>query len=123
MPITYTIDEKSGVILESWQGTITADDLAAYWRGLLADPAAMALRRTVADLRRSRLAFSGAELMQLVDEIATPRLAGSSWKTAIIVDTPDQFGVSRQYQVYAEHYSRDAIFHDPDAALRWVLTD
>jgi hypothetical protein len=31
-----------------------------------------------------------------------------------------QFGVSKQYQVFAEAYSRDAIFDDYDTALRWL---
>ena len=52
--------------------------------------------------------------------MAIPALNGRDWTTAIVVDRPVQFGVSRQYHVFAERYSKDCIFHDYDAALRWL---
>jgi hypothetical protein len=33
-----------------------------------------------------------------------------------------QFGVGRQYQVFAERYSHDAIFDNPDQAKAWLST-
>lgn len=121
MPITYTIDADAGVIFEVWAGAITAGDLGDYWRAYLADPAVLAVRRTLADLRAADLRFTGAELQALVNREVVPRLGGKTWRTAILVSGPVQFGVSRQYGVFAEAYSRDAIFSDRDAALRWLL--
>ena len=37
------------------------------------------------------------------------------------MDDPVQFGVSRQYQVFAERYSADSIFGSEDEALRWLM--
>jgi len=118
--IAYCIDADLGVIVETWQGDVTAADLRRYWEGYLADPAVMALRRTLVDLRRARILFSGAELSDLVWDLVKPALAGREWTTAIVVARAVQFGVSKQYQALAAAYSRDAIFEDYDEALRWL---
>ena len=120
MPITYSIDPKHGVIFEKWSGDIPASDLASYWRSYLADPQVMAIRKTVVDLRDSNPKFTGAELADLINTIVLPVLAGRAWVTAIVVGKPVHVGVSRQYQVFAERYSRDAIFEEPEQALAWV---
>ena len=120
MPISYSIDAQLGIIVETWVGEVSASDLAEYWRHYLADPKVLLLRRTLVDLRQSHPTFNGKELSHLIDSIVNPILQGRDWKTAIIVDKPVQFGISRQYQAFAAHYSRDAIFSDPAVALEWL---
>jgi hypothetical protein len=122
MPISYSIDAQLGVIVETWVGNVSARELAEYWRKYLADPEVLSLRRTLVDLRQSHPTFTGRELSDLISSIVDPILQGRDWKTAIIVDKPVQFGISRQYHVFAEHYSRDAIFSDPAAALEWLTS-
>ena len=73
------------------------------------------------DLRDASIQFTGSELSGLVEAVVLPTLKGRNWTTAIVVGRPDQFGVSRQYQVFAERYSRDSIFHDYDTALQWLV--
>lgn len=121
MPISYTLDEENGFINEVWTGDIAASDLASYWRRYLADPEVLRIRRTLVDLRGCRILFKGVELSSLVESMVIPVLDGRDWKTAIVVGHPTQFGVSRQYQVFAESYSSDAIFSDPEDARRWLL--
>jgi hypothetical protein len=125
VPITYSIDADLGVILERWQGDVTAADLRRYWEGFLADPQVMALRRTLVDLREARILFSGPELSDLVWDVVKPALGGLGWTTAIVVGRARavQFGVSKQYQVFAQAYSRDAIFEDYDEARRWLARE
>lgn len=67
-----------------------------------------------------RLELVGKELSGLVAEVVIPVLKGLDWRTAIVVARPAQFGVSRQYQVFAQTFSTDQIFYDPDEALRWL---
>jgi hypothetical protein len=122
MPISYTIDEEKGFITEVWTGEVAASDLKSYWRRYLADPEVLSIRRTLVDLRECRILFRGVELSSLIKEMVIPILEGRDWKTAIVVDHPTQFGVSRQYQAFAESYSYDAIFSDPEDARRWLLT-
>ena len=50
-------------------------------------------------------------------------LQGKDWKSALLVEGPRQFGLTRQYQVFAESYSKDAIFHDADSALEWLRSN
>ena len=121
MPITYSIDHDRRIIFEIWTGEITAADLGEYWKRYLADPDVMAIRRTLVDLRQCRILFKGTDLSDLVKSVVIPKLEGRDWKTAIVADEPVQFGVSRQYQVFAENYSQDSIFPEPEAALAWLL--
>ena len=121
VPITYAIDHERRVIFATWSGEIRLEDVEGYWRALMADPLALGLRRSVADLRSAQLAFRGVEFAQLIQTIALPALAGRRWHTAVIVDQPLQFGITRQYQALADAYSRDAIFDNPEDALKWLL--
>ena len=121
MPIAYSVDRQKGLITETWTGDITAAELDAYWRDYLKDPDVRAVRRTLVDLRQCRILFTGAQLSILVRQTVLPMLDGESWKTAIVVEHPVQFGVSRQYQVFAENFSVDSIFEDPEAALAWLF--
>jgi hypothetical protein len=56
----------------------------------------------------------------LIQSIVHPILAGKDWKTAIVVESPLQFGFSRQYQAFADHYSKDAIFRSLEEARSWL---
>lgn len=120
MPIQYRIDRASGIIEETWSGTITIGDLRDFWRGCLADADVLDLRRTVVDLREADIAFTGAELEALIRTLVIPSLGDRDWRTAIVVGAPVQFGVGRQYQAFAERYSKDAIFDHPDKAKAWL---
>lgn len=123
MPIVYELDRDADLIVETWSGTITAADLAKYWRGYLGDAEVMACRRTLVDLRDATIAFTGAQLDDLVREVVLPRVGKLGWRTAVVVDHPTEFGVARQYQVFAERYSRDAIFFDEEQARSWLLEE
>lgn len=122
MPITYSIDRQNRVIEEKWMGTINKDDLADYWKRYLEDPEVMDLRRTLVDLREAHILFTGHQMEALIASIVLPALKDRDWKTAIVVDQPVQFGVSRQYQVFADRYSKDAIFTNMDEARGWLLS-
>lgn len=120
MTITYVVDAEHGAVLSHWEGDVTAAELRAHWTAVLDDPAARAVARTIADLRKARPAFTGTELRDAVSSIAAPRLRGLSWTNAIVVDDPVQYGVSRQFQVFSELLSENAIFASVEEALVWV---
>jgi hypothetical protein len=121
MPITYTIDHHKQLIYETWTGEIQAADLAAYWQGYLSNPEVMAIRRTIVDLRAATIGFSGLDFESLIREIILPILQGRKWISAIVAESPVQYGVSRQYQVFAERFSKDAIFNAIADAESWVM--
>ena len=119
-PISFSIDRELGIIFEIWRGEITAAHVRRYWETLLSNADALTFRRTLADLREANLQLTGKELSGLVTEVVIPMLNGLDWRTAIVVARPAQFGVSRQYQVFAQTFSTDQIFYDADEALRWL---
>jgi hypothetical protein len=120
MPIEYTIDREKKLIFETWTGEVRAADLGEYWKRYLADAEVMAIRRTVVDLRRAVIRFSGLDFSHFIATIVLPALKGRKWVTAIVVETPAQFGVSRQYHVFADRYSKDAIFPSVAEAETWI---
>lgn len=120
MPIAYIVDHDRNLVIETWTGDVTRAELAAHWQTLLTDPAALAVRRTVVDLRQSTPLINGRDISDLIAGIVMPHLGNRHWITALVVDKPVMFGISRQYQALAERYSRDAIFHNIDDALAWM---
>ncbi len=120
MPIAYTINHEKNLIYETWTGEVRIDDLATYWKQYLADPEVLKIRRTIVDLRTCVIIFNGTEFDDLIQKIVLPIMGGLKWTTAIIVSRPVQFGVSRQYQVFAERYSRDSIFFSMADAEKWI---
>ena len=121
MPATYCVDHSRPLVFEVWTGDVTARDVKSLWEKYLADPQVMAIRKTLADLRQAHLRLSGLELMELIEKVAVPGLHGLDWRTAIVVARPDQYGFSRQFQVFAEVYNENSIFQDYDKALAWIL--
>jgi len=119
MPITYRIDDSLGVLVTTWSGRVTIAEQARHWEAILADPRAVALRRSVVDIRAGTPAFTGAEMRDAL-AVLQKRLDGRRWVTAIVVANAVQFGVSRQFEVLAAGVTDDEIFEDMDAALRWI---
>ena len=119
MPITYTIDYDQKLIMEVWTGEIRAVDLGDYWKRYLANPDVLAIRRTIVDLRQAVIIFNGSEMNYLIHSLVQPILAGRDWKTAIVIEKPLHLGISRQYQVFAEGYSKDTIFYSIEEARSW----
>jgi len=121
MPIYYEVRPAEGFTAVTWTGAITAADLHRSWSEILADPEVLALGRALTDLRTATLAFSGSDLEHAIQTVAVPVLTHHAWRSAIVVEAPVQYGMSRQYQVFAEQFGEDGIFFDVDAALQWLM--
>ena len=121
MPITYQASNSDGVVTAVWAGDISSADLREHLDRLLRDENAMALRKSLSDLRGATLLFSEQELHSAVREVVAPLLKGRDWISAIVVRTPTQFQMGSRYQGFALAYSRDAIFSSLDEAKRWLL--
>jgi hypothetical protein len=120
--IRYAIDPEQDLILEEWDGTVSAWDLEKHWKEFLKHEAVINCRRTVVDISKSQITVTGQDFSWLIDSLVKPVLKGRKWITAIVVTSDYQFGVGRQYGVYAESYSRDQIFKDPGEAFEWIST-
>ena len=121
MTICFEIQHAEELIVETWQGDITIEQLRAYWREILRDEAVMKIRKTLVDLRFATIAFSDEEFDRAVSEIVFPALAGRDWITAIVVNTSRQLQLGSRYHSYAARYSSDVVFSSVDDARRWLM--
>lgn len=121
MPITYSVDTPRQLIFETWSDDIDIKNVISHWRVYLRDPIVMGIRRTLVDIRKSRITFTGWELAAAIDEVAIPILGGRDWKTAILVEHPVQRGIGNQYHYFADIYSSDQMFDDKEKAVEWLL--
>jgi hypothetical protein len=121
MPMRHEIDESRSIVLEYWDGAITAEDLAQYWRVLTADDEAMLIRRSVADVKEIEIRFSGEEMRNCILTILEPALKDRKWKVAIVISSPLQYGVARQFVALAQQVTEASIFDEPSPALDWLL--
>ena len=120
MPVTYQASKPDGFVTAVWIGDISSADLREHLGRLLQDETAMALRKSLSDLRGATLLFSEQDLQLAVREVVAPVLRDKDWISAIVVRTPTQFQMGSKYQGFAFAYSRDAIFSNLDEAKRWL---
>jgi len=121
MPITYEVKENPRVVVTTWAGQVTAQDLAKHWRKMFSDPQVLGCVGALADVRLSERAFTGEQMAGVVDDVLERRIRELGWRTAILVATPEQYGSVRQYQVYSRGAGFTEIFTDRDAALTWLI--
>lgn len=122
VPITYTTDVQRRVVLTTWTGLVSVDEVRAHWIALFEDPEVVSAKRILADLTGASVMFAGAELARLLRDIVAPRVKGERWVNALVVARPDQYGSSRQFSTFNEQLGSDAIFFDRDEAIAWILT-
>jgi hypothetical protein len=120
MGLTYEVDTSAGIVFVYWSGPVTIRDISDHWALMLNDNDALLCGKCFVDVRKSDPRFTGEELRQLVKTVLEPALQGGGWKSAILVEKPVQYGVARQYQVFTETFSEDAIFTDEVAAHEWI---
>lgn len=121
MPIDYRLE--GGYVRATWRGQVSADDVSAYWNRMFRDPAAYALGRSLTDARGSEPLVTGQELNDLVQMVAVPLLRGKRWRNALLVDQPVQYGIGRQFAVFAEAITAAELFYDEAAAIAWLTDD
>jgi hypothetical protein len=121
MPIAYFVDTERGVVFSKWDGAVTADDLAQHCKKLFSDERAIAIGRSVADMRGAVIEFSGDDMRQVTGEMVVPAFQKRRWMTAVVVDGPTHYGVTRQFQAHADAFGRSAIFDNEAEALAWLL--
>ena len=118
--IHYHVDIAGGLIHETWAGVITRDILLAHWRVCLADPAVLAVKRTLVDLRDCDVHFSGEEWLRLIEGCVLNRPELGGWKSAIVVDKPHLHGIARQFLGHAAQIAHGELFEQADQAVAWL---
>lgn len=121
MAISYTVDESRGLVFERWVGEITSRELADHWRTITKDMSAMSCIGSLADISECAFHVTSDELTSIINSILIPAIPSKSWKVAVVVSKPVQFGVARQYGAWTDDIHQMAIFSDPELAIEWLL--
>jgi hypothetical protein len=123
MPISYTHDTARRITVVTWSGTVTAREFADHYRLLLTDDTADGYRRCIADLRNCVIDISGEQIRDAIQTTVKPLLGSRPWRSAILVNDPVAFGISRQYAAYSQAFSQSQIFSDEREGLAWLLIE
>lgn len=118
--IHYHVDAAGGVVHETWSGVITGDVLLAHWRRCLGDPAVLAVKRTLIDLRDCEVRFGGEEWLRMIESALLNRPDLGGWRSAIVVDKPYLHGIARQFLGHAAGLTHGELFEQPDQAVTWL---
>lgn len=120
MPITYAIDDTQGIVRVKWTGNVSGAECATHIAKMLADPSARRYARNLSDVREATGFPAGTELSLDLHQVIVPRLPPARWTTAILVDSPQQYGVARQFEAYGSDFLRCEIFRDEAEAIAWL---
>lgn len=117
MPITYHIDRGQHLVVSEWSGKITIQEARAHFAALKADPDFDPTMRHLSEALGAEATLSFGELRLLAFESPF----NDSGRAAIVASTDLVFGVSKQYEAFAERDGRDIrVFRDLDEARAWL---
>jgi hypothetical protein len=123
MPITYEIDQGSGILYERWSGEITRQEMEQHWVALVNDPKCHHGYLCFADMREASSAFTSSELWKAVDDYfrSAPKL--NAITVALIVDNDQQEQAARKWIAIVPKTVIARIFYDGGRALMWLKGD
>ena len=120
MPISYHFDEAHRVVRAYWQESVSAEEVLRYWTQRTTEWGNPDYRRTLADIRSCKARFNGPELERLVGSTLGSALPTPGCRTAVLVETPAEYGTARQFQVFFHGIGESRIFTDEADALAWL---
>ena len=118
--ISYHVDAERRIIFEIWAGAIGVVELREHWAVFLADPEVLAVKRTMVDLRRCDIRFTGVEWMEELERFVIRDPVVSGWITAIVAERSYIYGVARQFLLYTDNIINGQIFESVEPALIWL---
>ena len=121
MPITYQIDPERRWLEIKLTGAISAEETMAHMKRMYADPAYSDDLSGIIDCREMTNVLNLTDVREVAEmQVARP---GPAWrsKRAVVVGSPEQYGTTRLFMVFAEsgpvQYS---VFYNMEAALQWL---
>lgn len=119
--LSYSIDLARGMLCQTWRGAISHVDVEDFWNTLIQDPETLRIGRHLNDLRECTLHVSGDDWLDMIVRVLEHMPPHAAWKAAIVVDSPANFGVVRQFLGYAGDLVVAELFTDLASAERWLL--
>ena len=122
MPATYQIDKARRLVMSMATGFLTAADILAHQRKLLADPHFDPDCSQIVDCST----VTGIDLSpDDVREVTAATIFSAHSRRAIVVATDEQFGFARMFKMMREAQGEYGIqvFRDRAEAMQWALPD
>lgn len=123
MPITTSIDSRTGFRMHVATGPLLPDELENALRDAYRRPDYRPEANSLCDVREAGgEAFAGAEIRRIVDAVLEHRGAPPGTRTAILVGRDLTYGLARMFeqQLEAESPSDVMVFRDMDEAMAWL---
>ena len=122
MSASYQIDKARGLVTTTASGFLTAADILAHQRKLLADPNFDPTCSQIVDCS----AVTGIDLSpDDVRAVTAVTIFSAHSRRAVVVATDEQFGFARMFKMMREAQGEYGIrvFRDRAEALAWALPD
>lgn len=124
MSVTMQIDQAAGVIISVVEGDVSAEDVLSAMDEVQAHADFRPSMNVLWDLTDAD--FIGGKTDQLrsvVDGIANRRdKRGTGYRVAIVAPSDVAFGVSRQYEAFADRLPFSLrVFREKDEAWQWLV--
>ena len=120
MGITFEFDPRLDLLVERWEGAITADMLREYWGCLFQNDDYLNHDRTLVCIHDAQPAFEVAELVPLVRALVTPYRKQVKHWNAIWVTTHEQEYLAELYLTFSGEVGSSRIFNDRYSAIEWL---
>lgn len=118
MPVTHRIDKSLRVVFSTLDGVVTADEIRDANRGLLEDPGFESSFEQLADHRGiTELRLTSNDVQQLA---ATSPFGEGSRRAFVVGDSPDHFGMARQFEMWQSRIAEVTVFRSMVKARRWL---
>ena len=123
MPITTSLDEKTGLRTYDVKGEMTPEDFKGALVGIFAQPDYVPGSNALWDLREATgSAFSVHEIRGVVEEVLKHRTEDTGSRVALVVVSSRDFGLGRMYEqmMAAATLVTIMVFRDCDEAEIWA---
>ena len=121
MPISYKIISEEKLIIESFCGKITLEELKFHKEKLLIDEAYDSKFRILADLVRASFVFSKQYLDDYVKFIISTDKIIDFRQVAVLTNTPEQVSVTTMYDLRKNNLPMNLkIVSTTEAAVEWL---
>ncbi|MEW6734287.1 MAG: hypothetical protein AB1489_23375 [Acidobacteriota bacterium] len=118
MPVCYYIDKSTRLIVITFQGVVTEQEIAADRERLAEDPEFNPAFSQLLDFRRVKqlhLSYS------TVSKIAQSSIFHPGIKKAFLAPTDLTYGFSRMYELLSDQLNQQVqVFRQPSQALQWL---
>ena len=120
MRASYTINDRLGSIVTTFEGSVTLPELGAHIQSIWSDPAWRSTYNGLLDFTAATLDMSEREIQELTKAMQhDPRCSFGKW--AFVVSTAAEFAKIRKIDDVADIKSSLRIFFDRRTAEEWLL--